>query len=60
MTDINAVIERLEKADKSLVELHNEAKERAKVRPYVSDEATRLFGKIQGIRLALSYLREEQ
>lgn len=56
----SAVIERLEKAENSLNKLHGEACERAKTRPYVEEEATRLSGKVEGVRLALSYLREEQ
>ncbi|WP_109418542.1 hypothetical protein [Mycobacteroides chelonae] len=59
MTDINAVIERLEKADKELQGLHAIQEERVK-HGWSSGERTRLAGKIEGVRLALSYLREEQ
>lgn len=60
MTDINAVIERLEKAELELVAMHTAAKSKS-LHPGDVDiaEVRRLGGKVDGIRLALSYLREE-
>lgn len=59
MTDINAVIERLEKAKITLGKVRQGC---LKDDPTYADtfEARRLSGKIEGVDLALSYLREEQ
>lgn len=60
MADINAVIERLEKADKELQGLVAIQEDRVRHgRGGALEERTRLAGKIEGVRLALSYLREE-
>lgn len=62
MTDINAVIERLEGSKRDLISrAMDETRRRldsGKMTP--GAEAYQLAGKIEGIRLALSYLREEQ
>lgn len=67
MTDINAVIERLEGdiariADDSRTALADASREAHNSDDCVAsmNEYNRLDGELRGIRLALSYLREEQ
>lgn len=67
MTDINTVIERLEKDAGRIATDRRKAMDEASLDPPNSDdgiasmnEYNRLDGELRGIRLALSYLKETQ